>query len=557
MALGATLSTLAFTVGVTVDEPSHLLSAYLYWQGEDRLQPGDMPPLIKLVGGWVPHYTGLRLPARSDKVWKAAQEWNIALEMMYGLSATEIRTVFGWSRLPMIVFPLGCCLLLWWWGRQLFSPRSAVLVAAAFSLSPITLGHGALFKNDLAAAFAFLLFWYRAWVFWRDPRPVQAAALGFGVLLAILAKLSMLILPPVAILIVLLRSLRLGRFRMRSALLGLALVVLVPYMGAKLAWQPMFDRVLPHEFDAWESQWGIPSWVVDIASISSLAGLPAQLIRGAVSLVHSNSHGTGVYLLGSVYPLGHPAYFLVALAVKLPIALQLMILSAMVFLVYELARGRFHWHDSFWLAPPFLYIGLASMSNLQLGVRLVLPSVVFLILISGKALDYAWRSRLRTLVPAVIFLWMIERAGSSYPHYLAFFNQWVGGSDNGLAVLSDSNLDWGQDIPLLAEYVDKKGVPKIRLAYFGTDNPFAYLTDKQLEIVAPPWSDEHVSADRFRPEPGYYAISATLLTGQLFEEKYRDYFACFRTRKPIAKAGYSIWIYRVPQEPASIPWAQR
>ena len=50
-ALAAGLVVRAWRLGITVDEPSHLLSANLYWQGEDRLKPRDMPPLkrVKVV----------------------------------------------------------------------------------------------------------------------------------------------------------------------------------------------------------------------------------------------------------------------------------------------------------------------------------------------------------------------------------------------------------------------------------------------------------------------------------------------------------------------------
>jgi len=36
-----------------------------------------------------------------------------------------------------------------------------------------------------------------------------------------------------------------------------------------------------------------------------------------------------------------------------------------------------------------------------------------------------------------------------YPHYLAFFNQSIGGPHNGYKWLADSNIDWGQDLKLL------------------------------------------------------------------------------------------------------------
>jgi hypothetical protein len=98
----------------------------------------------------------------------------------------------------------------------------------------------------------------------------------------------------------------------------------------------------------------------------------------------------------------------------------------------------------------------------------------------------------------------------------------------------------------LARLIDEQNLPKVRLAYFGMDNPYAYLTDKRIESIPPPWSDGLVRSTRLEPDPGYYAISATLLTGQLFEPKYRDYYSEFRSRKPFAKAGYSILLYKIP-----------
>jgi len=87
---------------------------------------------------------------------------------------------------------------------------------------------------------------------------------------------------------------------------------------------------------------------------------------------------------------------------------------------------------------------------------------------------------------------------------------------------------------------------KVRLAYFGTDNVWAYLSDKEIETIAPPWSGVAVQGIHLNPEPGVYAISATLLTGQFFAKEYRDYYQEFRKRRPFAKAGYSIFLYKIP-----------
>jgi hypothetical protein len=48
-----------------------------------------------------------------------------------------------------------------------------------------------------------------------------------------------------------------------------------------------------------------------------------------------------------------------------------------------------------------------------------------------------------------------------------------------------------------------------------------------------------------RPEPGYHAISVTLLTGHMFEERYRNYYSAFWNLKPVARAGYSMYLYKI------------
>ncbi|NWF85371.1 MAG: glycosyltransferase family 39 protein [Bryobacteraceae bacterium] len=546
----AVLAALAFDTGVTVDEPAHLLSSYLYWQGKDTLQPGDMPTMIRLAGGWVPHLTGLRLPNKNHEVWKSNHEWNVSQEMMASMNAAEIARAFHWARLPMLVFPAGCCLLIWWWGRQLFSSAAGLLAALAWALCTLVLGHGALFKNDLMASFAYLLFWYKIWVFWRAPAARNAAWMGVAVLVAVMSKYSLLVFLPVAPAVVLLRTFTV-RLPAKQAALMLALLVAIPYAGIQLTWLSPLKKISPQEVQAWAHAGEKPDW--SVAAVRTMAALrmPPRFVRGVMSLVDVNAAGSAVYLLGKVYNAGHPAYFLIAMAVKLNLALLAVILAGTAGSALTLIRGKREWADLCWFAPAFLYIGLASLSNLQLGLRLILPGIAFLILMAGWWLDWAWRLRSGRVAVLLLFGWMAGRTALAYPHYISDFNLAAGGPDNGLAYLSDSNIDWGQDVARLAKIVRQQRIPRIRLAYFGLDNPYAYLSDPAMQTLAPPWSDDMVSSTRFVPEPGYYAISATLLTGQFFVEKYRDYYSCFRRMKPIAKAGYSIWIFLVPSAASS------
>jgi hypothetical protein len=133
-----------------------------------------------------------------------------------------------------------------------------------------------------------------------------------------------------------------------------------------------------------------------------------------------------------------------------------------------------------------------------------------------------------------------------YPHYIAYFNFPSGGPTNGLRYLSGSNIDWGQDLPLLQRFVREHGIPKLRLSYFGPEFPYSYFTENEIEWIQPPYGGAPVTSAEYTPSPGVYAISATLLSGQFFGPNLRNYFRAFREMKPIGYAGYSIYIYRVP-----------
>jgi hypothetical protein len=115
----------------------------------------------------------------------------------------------------------------------------------------------------------------------------------------------------------------------------------------------------------------------------------------------------------------------------------------------------------------------------------------------------------------------------------------------GARILSDSNVDWGQDLRELADLVRRAGIGKLRLSYFGNDSVWAYFREDQLELVAPPWSDDVAQGTVYTPTRGFYAISTSLLPGHMFAERYREYYSAFRQRKPIATAGYSIYLYWV------------
>src|SRR5262249_24194679 len=124
----------------------------------------------------------------------------------------------------------------------------------------------------------------------------------------------------------------------------------------------------------------------------------------------------------------------------------------------------------------------------------------------------------------------------------AFFNVACGGSRGGLYLLSDSNLDWGQDRPLLAKWQREHSNKKLYLAYIGLVDPAVY----GIEYSPFPGS-KAVEPTEYSGGPSYVAISASILQMTLFKTSaYRE----LNTVKPIAVLGGTTYIYNLWDTPA-------
>lgn len=532
---------LARRVGVTVDEPAHLLSSHLYWSGQDKLAPRDMPPLLKIFAGSISSRFGLPVP-RDHVSWQGGHEWTIAIEMMNRMDRAMIEKAFFWSRLPMIAFPVACGLLLWWWARGLWGPWPALTVQALLAFSPLALAHGALVKNDMAAAFGYLLFWYMAYRWWDEPSWKWTAWMGVGMAAALLAKLSMLVLPAVALGLMAAKVRTIGEKKLAGMA---ALALTIPYLLCLAAYQFETRRLTAEDLRVCRDEVRAPEMACDAAQLFRVIPVARPMWEGVMGLFRSNGVAPAVYLGGQIHRNGVPGYFATGLMVKTPELALLLWLSGLAVLLWRAARRRLATRDLLWVGPPLLYAAMASQSNLQLGVRLVLPAIPFLHLLGGQALAVVSERWRRWACMAVMVLAPLP-ALSVYPWELAYFNRLSGGPENGLAWLSDSNLDWGQSLRELRREVTARKIPSLKLSYFGTDNVWAYFSDQEVQPLFPPWGKAMAEGPVYHPKPGWYAISATLLTGQLFPEEYRDYFVEFRARKPVAKIGYSMFLYRIP-----------
>lgn len=233
-------------------------------------------------------------------------------------------------------------------------------------------------------------------------------------------------------------------------------------------------------------------------------------------------------------------------------------------------------------------------SNLNIGVRHLLPTFpfVFALIALGiarflrvpvieltgpfrknlHAVIHAWAATsARSLVVIVLLIWIGVSAFTAWPFYLTSFNELallrppaaLAIKDLSLAQIQDlygtnparllatygaswavdSNLDWGQDLKRLAQFVEERGIDHIAVDYFGWTPPAYYITS--AEVI--PWSD-------FKGQPeGWLAVSATYKQQACakavagFEQNTTDY--CFLDNfRPEAVIGGSIYVYHLPNK---------
>jgi hypothetical protein len=230
-------------------------------------------------------------------------------------------------------------------------------------------------------------------------------------------------------------------------------------------------------------------------------------------------------------------YYPLAWALKTPIALQALLLAGVLACVGRRANAAavFIWGSA------AFYFAAAVLSNYHIGIRHMLPAVPFFILGGGFALE-RWKSRWS--IAALLGLLAISSL-RVYPQGISYFNEWLGGPANGWRYLTDSNIDWGQNLPELGEWSRRHPGVRIKLFTFGLDDPWHYLRRGEWEVQPWPATTDSPLPRRLDPAPGFYAISANLLDGITFAPGREDYLATFRARTPVARAGYSIQIYQV------------
>ena len=531
------LSSLAVT-SVTIDEPSHVTAGYAFLtRGDTRLKLNG--PILPNALGAAPllMQPDLKLTPADDPMWEANDHNGISDEFIWRNTASPFVLIYL-SRLPFIFISWLLGALIFRWASERADAWAGVFALTLYVFDPNLLAHSRLAMTDFVpmAIAVFALYSFEHWLQQiKNRRWLIATGIFTGLMLA--SKFSLIMFAAAVVIIAFLRFIKSNQ--RLSALIGVLFIFTIAAFTV----------------------WGVYAFQIGSANPGGLSVPAPGFWREWQSAQYYLQQAWPNYLFGQTSETGWWYYFPIALILKTPLPLLILFVAALI----RTAFKRTWRADLIFLLPSALLFGSLLFSTNNLGYRYLLPIVpLFIVYVSGL-----WpRAISHSLLPSVslspgrlalllLLAWSIIGTLRIYPYYLTYFNEIAGGPDRGRYILSDSNIDWGQDMVGLKNYVEQNNIDplRVKLSYFGIAHPTAYGLKTQ---AIPPvrtatndqgawWLKTYYPHD---PSPGKYAISVVNLMGGIWIDRAAYAFFCDRT--PDAIIGNSIYIYTIdPRGPAA------
>ncbi|MFN2286322.1 MAG: ArnT family glycosyltransferase [Anaerolineae bacterium] len=537
----AQIGSAATQLSLTSDEGPQLTSAYAFLVTGDPLliEYDGHPPGAKIWNAlpllFIPD---LGSPAETPS-WHSSDPISL-------LWVTQ-EFFYPYQPLDRVVLPprmmaalLGILLLavVYRWAADLFGAWAGLLALFLAAFDPNLLAHAGLATNDLAVTLACTAMLFTLGRFLRRPNLRRTLAAGIVLGLAQSTKLNAVLLLPTVGLFLLVRAWQLYRGQQRSKLLG--------FIG----------------------QGGV-IFLVAFLTLWATYGFEVRNVPGLLFAVPAGSHlllwervlkatggGHPAFLMGEFSTEGWWYYFPVAFAIKTPLPTLLILLVGSALRI--LSRRRLSLDEWALWAFVLLYGAFIVYNRLDIGYRHMLPVLPLLYIGIGSTLhEVGHRVHVsRITYPAsriaffILLAWLAFGTLRIAPHYLAYFNELVGGPDEGYRYLVDSNLDWGQSFKELARYQDEHETGPVYLSTYIEYAAALHSYGVDFIPLPPLNAAPGMLPRRFNPAPGVYAISTTTLQGILTADP--EMYDWFRHREPDAKLGHGLFVYHVnePEIPA-------
>ena len=510
----------------TADEPAHIVAGYLKLVHGQLDFFREQPPLMNSLSAMPLAIAGYKFPPAEIT---PDNHWTVGREFLYR-SGFDAHRMLLLSRLPTIVL----FLILGWvvYAAVARYGGSRAWGVAGFVLTmfcPTMMAHGRLATVDLAVT----LFCFAAGL--SLLRMIDAPTLGnaiiFGALcaLALLSKTSAVILAPWSALVVLIAFAIRKVTKPRAFLIA----IVIAAVAALLTFEVVTLALAGDDYVAKKVPDG--SWTGRLL-------LPySELIANVDTIRAWYSHRFKLqYFMGRFSSRGWPEYYPVALLLKTTIPALLLVAVALILAVW---RRLLNFAAAAFALFVILFLVIAAMGELALGVRYVLPIYPFAYATAAILLALMWRrlpSRRLVGFIAILLVWHVAENVIAYPSYISYFNESIGSHGNADRYLIDSNLDWGQDLRRLDRWCHQNGVETIAVHTAGGGDLGADMTVRTIAV----WNPGVPPLQK-----GYFAVGRhpyrASFSGLVSPVDYGNYLQSLGARY-VTTVGGSMDIYLIP-----------
>lgn len=559
---------------LTRDERWHLTAGYSYLTQKDmRLNPIH-PPLVKDLAAFpLLFIKNIKFPSEID-VWQKSSyylpfDYELSAFANYFLFKTSnpVDKMVFWGRIPIILILILLGFFIFKFSKEFFNKRSALLALFLFSFSPTFLAHGRLITTDVAAAFGVVFATYYFIKFLQHPSLKNIIISGVSLGIAQLLKFSIILLIPFFIMMSFFWCM-VNSKEYKNILKRVLLIFLISFM---VVWLVYFYHTLNYPK---EKQLEHTKIILDLMSLGNgpiskifqweintpLLKPLAQYQLGVLMAMGRITTGSNIYFLGKIVPYDR-TYFPFVYLIKEPLPFHILTIIAVVFLIYLIWKNLYfkkiipqnwaknHFIEISMLMFIFLYWLMAINSNLNIGIRHLLPVFPFTFILVSKAiilfLKDKFLQKTKFFIFSALLIWQVLSVISIYPHFLSYFNEIVGGPDKAYLFVGDSNLDWGQDLKRLKAWVEKNKIEKIYIDYFGGADVKYYFGDKYI-----PWN--YAKDPKTIEKGSYLAVSATKFQKGIGEPSSMietdfptGYYLWLKDQQLVKKIGYSIFVFKI------------
>jgi 4-amino-4-deoxy-L-arabinose transferase-like glycosyltransferase len=435
--------------------------------------------------------------------------------------------------------------------QEWFGTGAGLIALLLVVFDPNLLANSALVTTDIGVSLFFLLSIYAFYRYVKNPTAIRLVLAGISAGFLLATKHSGILLAPMLLLLIgweILTAPKDARPKLAVRLTGafaaiaaIGVLVLWSFYGFRYAARPdglqlstsLSNYAAPlHHFSR-----------TSVLTIARLHLLPESYLMGLVD-VKRMAEFYPTFILGKVYPHGQWWYFPFVILVKTTLGmLALLIIAAFAILTGRLSKRR---ELAFVLIPWFVYLAVAILAGMNIGSRHILPLYALSAILAGAGVIALSRQSPRwAWVGAALLFAHIASSLTAFPNFIPYANEAWGGQRNVRHLLSDANVDWGQQLFQVKKWQDAHPTEECWFAYFARPevDPATYgIHCHALPTIDTFW----LGGSDIVPSEihGTVLISAGDLSGCEWPSSAMNPYRNFANLEPAESIDYGVLVYR-------------